>query len=132
MTFDYRYSTIWMGRALPDDGILISLEINDKHVKVNQHTPTLRFRLLHFLNILFTQVARENLAKAGLEEKCKIIAGSAVESMANLYPDDPFDLVFIDADKGSYPGYFAEAKRLVKKGGVIVCSVPVLQQVFSF
>ncbi|KAE9405626.1 S-adenosyl-L-methionine-dependent methyltransferase [Gymnopus androsaceus JB14] len=84
------YSTIWMGRALPDEGTLISLEIDEKHVK------------------------------AGLEDKCKITVGPAGESMENLHPDVPFDLIFIDADKASYPKYFTEAKRLVKKGGVIL------------
>ncbi|KAE9405627.1 O-methyltransferase family 3 protein [Gymnopus androsaceus JB14] len=98
------YSTIWMGRALPDEGTLISLEIDETYAKV----------------------ARENLAKAGLEDKCKITVGPAGESMENLHPDVPFDLIFIDADKASYPKYFTEAKRLVKKGGVILVDNVVL------
>ncbi|KAJ3919618.1 S-adenosyl-L-methionine-dependent methyltransferase [Lentinula edodes] len=92
------YSSIWMGRALPKDGKLITLEINETHAKV----------------------AGENFAKAGLGDKCEVILGPAYESMIGLRPKIPFDLVFIDADKRSYPKYFAEAKRLVKKGGVII------------
>ncbi|KAJ3771120.1 O-methyltransferase family 3 protein [Lentinula raphanica] len=92
------YSSIWMGRAIPDDGELITLEVNETHAKV----------------------ARENLANAGLEEKCKVILGPAYDSMISLQPETPFDLVFIDADKKSNVKYFTEAKRLVKKGGVII------------
>ncbi|KAJ3830680.1 O-methyltransferase family 3 protein [Lentinula raphanica] len=92
------YSSIWMGKTLPEDGELITLEINGTHAKV----------------------ARENFAKAGLAAKCKVVVGPAYESMTGLQPDVPFDLVFIDADKRSYPQYVAEAKRLVRKGGVII------------
>ncbi|KAJ3757741.1 O-methyltransferase-domain-containing protein [Lentinula raphanica] len=92
------YSSIWMGRAIPDDGELITLEVNETHAKV----------------------ARENLANAGLEKKCKVILGPAYDSMISLQPETPFDLVFIDADKKSNVKYFTEAKRLVKKGGVII------------
>ncbi|KAJ3901018.1 O-methyltransferase-domain-containing protein [Lentinula edodes] len=79
------YSSIWMGRALPKDGKLITLEINETHAKV----------------------AGENFAKAGLGDKCEVILGPAYESMIGLR-------------RPSYPKYFAEAKRLVKKGGVII------------
>lgn len=65
-------------------------------------------------------MAKENIAQAGFGDKCQIIVGPADETMTNLHPDIPFDMVFIDADKKSYPKYFREAKRLVKKGGVIV------------
>ncbi|KIK57214.1 hypothetical protein GYMLUDRAFT_229492 [Collybiopsis luxurians FD-317 M1] len=93
------YSAIWMGRAIQaEDGVLVTLEISETHAKV----------------------AKENFTKAGLDNKCKVIVGPAHESMINLHPNEPFDLVFIDADKKSYPQYFAEAKRLVKKGGVII------------
>ncbi|KAJ4481998.1 O-methyltransferase family 3 protein [Lentinula aciculospora] len=92
------YSSIWMGRTLPEDGVLITLEINETHAKV----------------------AKENFAKAGLGDKCKVVLGPAYESMTGLQPKVPFDLVFIDADKRSYPEYFVEAKRLVKQGGVII------------
>ncbi|RDB17094.1 tRNA threonylcarbamoyladenosine dehydratase [Hypsizygus marmoreus] len=92
------YSTIWLARALPDDGQLITLELSEKHA----------------------QVARDNLANAGLSTKVEVIVGKAVDSLAKLHPDPPFDLVFIDADKPSNLQYFTEAKRLVRKGGVII------------
>ena len=66
------------------------------------------------------QVALENLKIAGVDNQVSIIIGPAAESLAQLHPEEPFDLVFIDADKRSNPLYFAEAKRLVRKGGVIV------------
>ncbi|KIK57212.1 hypothetical protein GYMLUDRAFT_229490 [Collybiopsis luxurians FD-317 M1] len=92
------YSSIWMGRALPYDGELITLELNETHAKV----------------------ARENLAKAGLDGRCKVILGPAYDSMIKLHPELPFDLIFIDADKKSNVKYYEEAKRLVKRGGVII------------
>src|SRR5215831_9850 len=73
------YSTIWMGRALPADGELLSLEIDPSHA----------------------EVARQNIARAGLEDRVTVVLGSASETMAKLVADgvDPFDLIFIDADK---------------------------------
>lgn len=67
-----------------------------------------------------TQVARDNIASAGLSSKVEVIIGRAVDSLAKLHPDVLFDLVFIDADKLSNTTYFTEAKRLVRKNGVIV------------
>ncbi|KAE9402665.1 S-adenosyl-L-methionine-dependent methyltransferase [Gymnopus androsaceus JB14] len=92
------YSTIWLGRALPEDGELITLEINDKHAKI----------------------AEENLSNAGLSSKCKVIVGPGHDSMVSLPSDKKFDLIFIDADKPSNLKYFTEAKRLVRKGGIII------------
>jgi len=92
------YSTIWLGRALPDDGKLISLELDPAHAKV----------------------AGENIANAGLADKVEIIVGEAANTVVNLKPDPPFDLVFIDADKPNNTLYFRNAKRLVRKGGVII------------
>ncbi|KAF9045455.1 O-methyltransferase family 3 protein [Panaeolus papilionaceus] len=92
------YSTIWLARALPDDGKLISFEIDPNSVKV----------------------AGENIRNAGLESKVDIVLGPAAEELPKLQPAEPFDLVFIDADKESNSIYFREAKRLVRKGGVIV------------
>ncbi|KAK7460973.1 hypothetical protein VKT23_008901 [Stygiomarasmius scandens] len=92
------YSTIWLGRALPEDGDLVTLEIDEKHAKV----------------------AEENLSLADLSSKCKVILGPAYDSMVKLHPQVPFDFVFIDADKESNCQYFTEAKRLLKPGGVIV------------
>ena len=59
---------------------------------------------------------------AGLSDKVEIIAGKAIDSLVAMYPDVPYDLVFIDADKSSILDYFTQAKRLVRKGGVIVCA----------
>ncbi|KAJ7247437.1 O-methyltransferase family 3 protein [Mycena haematopus] len=92
------YSTIWLARALPADGELVTLEYNEKHAKV----------------------AQENVDRAGLSSKVKIIVGLGHESMLKMHPDTPFDFVFIDADKPSNVNYFTEAKRLVRKGGVII------------
>ncbi|KAJ3874206.1 O-methyltransferase family 3 protein [Lentinula edodes] len=92
------YSTIWLGRALPEDGELITLEISSKHAKV----------------------AEENLSHAGLSSKCKIIVGPGHESMVDLPSEKKFDFIFIDADKPSNVKYFTEAKRLIRKGGVII------------
>ncbi|KAJ3756345.1 O-methyltransferase family 3 protein [Lentinula raphanica] len=92
------YSTIWLGRSLPADGELITLEINSKHAKV----------------------AEENLSNAGLSSRCKVVVGPGHESMTKLPSENKFDLIFIDADKPSNLKYFIEAKRLIRKGGVII------------
>ncbi|KAJ7859770.1 O-methyltransferase-domain-containing protein [Mycena olivaceomarginata] len=92
------YSTIWLARALPADGELITLEYSEHNAKV----------------------AQENIDRAGLSSKVKIMVGLGHDSMLTLHPDPPFDLVFIDADKPSNVKYFTEAKRLVRTGGVII------------
>ncbi|KAL0571261.1 hypothetical protein V5O48_010709 [Marasmius crinis-equi] len=92
------YSAIWLARALPEDGELVTLELEEKHAKV----------------------AIENIASAGFEKKCKVVVGPAYDSMKQLSSDEPFDFVFIDADKPSNLKYFTEAKRLVKRNGVII------------
>lgn len=71
-----------------------------------------------------TQVAQENFELAGLSDKIKIILGPAADSIKTLAADPPFDFIFIDADKPSNLIYFTEAKRLVRKGGVIVSTYP--------
>jgi predicted O-methyltransferase YrrM len=72
----------------------------------------------------FVQVIAENVKNAGLSSKVKVIVGPAHESMLAMQPEAqaPFDFVFIDADKESATKYFIEAKRLLRKGGVIVWS----------
>ena len=90
------YSAIWMARALPAGGRLISLEIDPKHA----------------------EVARANLAMAGLADRVEVRLGKAIELLPKVA--GPFDLVFIDADKPSNPDYFAWAMRLVRPGSVIV------------
>jgi len=93
------YSTIWMARALPQDGELVTCELDEKHAKI----------------------AQENVDTAGLSSKVKILQGPAYDSIVKLEPTPiPFDLVFIDADKENNLNYFTEAKRLLRKGGVII------------
>ncbi|KAF8654808.1 hypothetical protein AX16_003377 [Volvariella volvacea WC 439] len=92
------YSTIWLAKALPDDGELVTFELLEKHA----------------------QVARENIASAGLADKVQVVVGPAIDNLRALQPDVPFDLVFIDADKPSNVDYFREAKRLVRNNGVII------------
>jgi len=92
------YSAIWMARALPADGRLVSLEAEPRHA----------------------EVARANLARAGLDGRAEVRLGPALETLPDLAGDAPFDLAFIDADKTSYPAYLDWALRLVRPGGVIV------------
>jgi caffeoyl-CoA O-methyltransferase len=94
------YSAIHLARALPDDGTLISLEIDEHHA----------------------EVARNNVARAGLSERVEIRVGDAHELLAALIEDDegPFDVVFIDADKESYPAYLEASLRLVREGSLIL------------
>jgi predicted O-methyltransferase YrrM len=94
------YSAIWLGRALPDDGRLITLELEERHA----------------------EVARRNFARAGLEGKIEVRVGPALESLAGLRADrgEPFDLVFIDADKRNTPAYFVAAVDLAHAGILVV------------
>jgi len=90
------YSAIWMARALPADGKLVSLEIDPRNA----------------------EVAGRNLARAGLANKVEIKVGPAISQLPSL--QGPFDLAFIDADKESNADYFHHAVRLSRPGGVIV------------
>lgn len=90
------YSTIWLARALPDDGSLITLEIDPHHA----------------------EVARANVVRAGVGGKVEIIVGPALDSLAQL--EGTFDLFFIDADKENIPRYFEESMRLSIPGSLIV------------
>ncbi|MFF4538358.1 O-methyltransferase [Streptomyces aureus] len=94
------YSTIWLGRALPADGRLITLEYDPRHA----------------------EVARANLARAGLDEIAEVRVGPALESLPKLADEnpEPFDFVFIDADKVNNPHYVEWAVRLTRPGSVIV------------
>ncbi|MFB7242571.1 methyltransferase [Streptomyces populi] len=94
------YSTIWLGRALPADGRLITLEYDPRHA----------------------EVARANLARAGLDGITEVRVGPALESLPKLADEnpEPFDLVFIDADKVNNPHYVEWAVRLTRPGSVIV------------
>lgn len=94
------YSTIWLARALPADGVVISLELDQHHA----------------------DVAARNVAAAGLSDRVQIRVGPALESLEELERErpSPFDVVFVDADKVSAPEYFAAALRLVRPGAAIV------------
>ncbi|WP_105971500.1 O-methyltransferase [Streptomyces geranii] len=94
------YSTIWLGRALPADGRLVTLEYDGKHA----------------------EVARRNLARAGLDAIAEVRTGPALESLPKLADEnpEPFDLVFIDADKVNNPHYVEWALRLTTTGSLII------------
>jgi predicted O-methyltransferase YrrM len=94
------YSTIYLARALPEDGLLISLELDERHA----------------------EVARENIAEAGLEGRVEVRVGDARKLLAGMVQDgvEPFDLTFIDADKESYPEYLEWALRLSHPGSLIL------------
>ena len=94
------YSTIWLARALPPLGTLISLEFSPKHAAV----------------------AKENIAQAGLASIVEIRIGPAADSLAQLQAEnaEPFDLIFIDADKPNNPTYLEWALKLSRKGTLIV------------
>jgi predicted O-methyltransferase YrrM len=66
------------------------------------------------------EVARETFARAGLAGRVRIHVGSALERLPDVEPEGPFDLVFIDADKGGYPAYLAWAERHLRVGGVVL------------
>lgn len=106
-----------MARALPDDGELVTAELDAHHAKV---APFLSSVSTMLMTPVLPQVAQANLTHAGLASKVKIILGPAVETLKSLTPEPPFDLIFIDADKTGNLAYFLEAKRLVRKNGVIV------------
>ncbi len=94
------YSTIWMARALQPGGRLISLEAEPKHA----------------------EVARANIAHAGLERVVEVRVGPALDALPQMAADGsaPFDLIFIDADKPNTPEYFKWALRLSRVGSLIV------------
>ena len=94
------YSTIWMARALPEDGKLISLEIDPKHVAV----------------------ATKNLEQAGVGHLVEIRLGKAIDLLPTLHAENagPFDMIFIDADKPPYAEYFQWALKLSHPGTLII------------
>lgn len=94
------YSTIWLARALPEDGRLVTLEIDPAHARV----------------------ARANLDRAGVGAKVDIRLGPAAESLQELsgHGSEPFDFVFIDADKVSTAEYLSRSLDLTRPGGLIV------------
>ena len=94
------YSTIWLARALPDDGRIITLELNPRNA----------------------EVARRNVARAGLESKVEIRTGAALATLPKIEAEGlgPFDFVFIDADKTNNAAYLEWALRLSRPGTAIV------------
>jgi predicted O-methyltransferase YrrM len=101
------YSTIWLARALPDDaegGTLVTLEANPH----------------------YAEVARANLARAGVAERVEVRVGAAVDTLSQLGAEletgqrEPFDFVFVDADKQNNVAYFEWALRLTRRGSLIV------------
>jgi predicted O-methyltransferase YrrM len=94
------YSTIWLARGLPADGHVITLEFDAHHA----------------------DVARANIASAGLAENVEVRVGAALQSMQELVAESskPFDLIFIDADKQNNPGYLEWALKLSRAGTVII------------
>ena len=94
------YSTIWMARALPDDGRVITLEADAKHA----------------------EVAQKNFERAGVESKVELRLGKALDTLPQIAAQacGPFDLIFIDANKSNMPEYFEWSLRLARPGTLIV------------
>jgi predicted O-methyltransferase YrrM len=93
------YSSIWLARALPPDGRLVTLEASSR----------------------FAAVARGNLARAGLGETVEVRVGPALETLPQLAAEAaPFDMIFIDADKANYPHYLEWSLKLSRPGTLIV------------
>lgn len=94
------YSTIHLARALPKGGSLVSLELDER----------------------YAEIARENVREAGLGTQVEVRVGDAKTLLAQMVEDGegPFDLTFIDADKGSYPEYLEWALRLSRPGSLIL------------
>lgn len=97
------YSTIWMARALPEDGKIVTLNKDPRHIKM----------------------AQENFAKSDVADRIEMIEGDAHHTLAKLaddknFKDTPLDMVFIDADKISYNDYLDWSERHLRKGGLII------------
>lgn len=92
------YSTIWLARALPDDGRVVTLEFDANHAAV----------------------AKKNIEHAGLAPKIDLRVGAALETQLQAEGLGPFDLIFIDADKPSNPAYLEWALKLARPGTVII------------
>jgi predicted O-methyltransferase YrrM len=94
------YSTIWLARALPEDGKLVTLEASPRHA----------------------EIARANIARAGLSHLVEIRVGRALELLPALYEESiaPFDLIFIDADKANIPEYVEGSLKLSRPGTIII------------
>lgn len=91
------YSGTWLARGLPNDGKLYTLELSGKHA----------------------QVAQRGFERAGVANRVRVIEGNALHSLESLSKEGPFDFVFIDADKGSYPAYLDWAAKNLRTGGMV-------------
>ncbi len=91
------YSGIWLARALPAEGELVTLELDPRHA----------------------QVAREHFRLAGLGERVRVLEGEAMHTLTHALADEHFDMVFVDADKTGYPDYLAWSVEHVRSGGLI-------------
>ena len=91
------YSGTWLARALPEGGMLYTLEVSSLHARV----------------------ARASFARGGLTGRVQLLEGPALESLKEVSAHAPFDLIFIDADKEGYPQYLAWALEYLRVGGVI-------------
>jgi predicted O-methyltransferase YrrM len=105
------YSAIWLARALPPEGQLISLELDPHHA----------------------EVARCNLERAGLAQQVEVRVGAALESLEQMIQTGEalFDLVFIDADKNGYVNYLEKSLLLLRQGGVILADNTLPQAVLD-
>jgi len=94
------YSTLWLARAIPQDGIVVTLELEPRHA----------------------QIAEQNIAAAGFADHVDVRVGPAAETLTALVEDRtaPFDFIFIDADKASYPEYLQLSLKLSRPGTLIV------------
>jgi len=94
------YSTIWLAKALPEDGRVISLEVDPRHA----------------------DIARKNISRAGLSGKIEIRVGKAIDLLPALVKENagPFDMIFIDADKPPYTEYFEWSLKLSRSGTLII------------
>jgi predicted O-methyltransferase YrrM len=95
------YSAIWLARALPADGRLVTLESSAHHA----------------------EIARANVARAGLDDRVEILVGRALDTLPRLAAEKAgaFDLIFLDADKENNAHYFGWALKLSRRGSIIVC-----------
>ncbi len=92
------YSAIWMARALPADGRLITLELEPERA----------------------ELARRYIRRAGLEDRLEVRVGEALVLLGELAGDGPYDAVFIDADKENYPAYLDWCAANVRSGGLVI------------
>ncbi len=91
------YSGVWIARALPADGTVVTIERDPQHARF----------------------ARRSFAAAGVEDRVELLEGDALEILADLQPS--YDAVFVDADKAPLADYFRESMRLLRIGGLLLC-----------